>query len=248
MPPPHGFTFYADLLGIGAAYRLSPNTAHQKLNKFYNIVFSRLRALCVNDALRVNLYSDSVLVWGDNPSAIIKPLQDVYINLFEHKLLLRGAMVEGKVEREPRLEVKNLQKFLPVNDSLARAVGLEQSVKGARFLISPRLGERLLSDEPEWRTVEGYVDHAITLGTPFESLLRRICPLPQGTAYELLYFWLPRGVSAKAFDYKSAKSKLREISIFLGPTQAIHYRETIGLIDRCQRREQSTRRAFAKEG
>jgi len=243
MPQPNGFTFYGDLLGIGAAYKLSADVAYEKLNKFYNVVFEHLKRLCVNESLRVNLFSDSLLVWGRDPLAIIGPLQNVYLELFREKIFLRGAMVDGKVEREPRIEVKNLQKFLPINDSLARAVGLEESTKGARFLISPKLGERLLANVPEWRTVEGYIDHANN-GLALESVLRRICPLPEGTAYELLYFWHSSQLSENGFDYKNGKATLKEISQYLRPAQVVHYRETVDLIKRSELRDRSTRRAF----
>jgi hypothetical protein len=236
-----GFTFYGDLLGIGAAYQLSTQAAYEKLNRFYSIVFERLQGLCRHEGLKVNLFSDSVLIWGDNPVEILVPLEGVYRELFRHNALLRGAMVEDKLERDPRVEVKNLQKFLPTNDTLARAVGLEESTKGARLLISSKLGQDLLADVAPWRTVEGYISDAHA-EIPVNSILRRICPSPEGKSYELLYFWSTDQVDE--FNYTEGKASLREISKYLLPPQAIHYRQTIGVIERSEARERHTRRAL----
>ena len=37
------FTFYGNVLGVSAAYRLDPELAYRKLNDFYNTVLSILR-------------------------------------------------------------------------------------------------------------------------------------------------------------------------------------------------------------
>ena len=63
--------------------------------------------------------------------------------------MLRGAMVEHALQKEPRVEAKHFRKFLPTNDTLARAVGLEKTVKGARLLIEPTLAARLLAGQSE---------------------------------------------------------------------------------------------------
>lgn len=241
MPRSHGYTFYGDLLGIGAAYQLSTQAAYEKLNRFYSIVFERLQGLSLHEGLKVNLFSDSVLIWGDNPLEILIPLEGVYRELFRHTSLLRGAIVEGKLERDPRVEVKHLQKFLPINDTLARAVGLEEGTKGARLLISSKLGQDLLAHVAPWRTVEGYIREAHA-EIPINSVLRRICPSPEGKSYELLYFWSTNQVDE--FNYTEGKASLREISKYLLPPQAIHYRQTIGVIERSQARERHTRQAL----
>ena len=141
------FTFFGDLLGISADYRLSPRLAYDKLNEFYNTAFDCLSPYCGGNQQKVtvNCFSDSLLVWGNGAEVILKHLQTLYINLFQKGLLLRGAIVKGRLEKDPRLELANFRKFLPTDDTLARAVGLERTGKGARLLISPALAESLLA-------------------------------------------------------------------------------------------------------
>ncbi|HBB98242.1 MAG TPA: hypothetical protein DC054_22890 [Blastocatellia bacterium] len=57
------FTFYGDLLGVGAAYQLSPTLAYERLNDFYNTVFSYLYETTQEGrSLKVYMFSDSVLI------------------------------------------------------------------------------------------------------------------------------------------------------------------------------------------
>jgi len=58
-----GFTYYGDLLGISAYYKLSPIIAKDKLNSFYNTVFSSLSGFCQSypDQVKVHMFSDSIL-------------------------------------------------------------------------------------------------------------------------------------------------------------------------------------------
>ena len=110
------FTFYGDLLGMAAAYRLSPDVAYKKLNDFYNTVFNRFEGLCnnVGRSVQVYMFSDSVLIWGKEAiTTILDRLQDVYLDLIRKDLLLRGALVQKALQREPRLEVANFRKFCP---------------------------------------------------------------------------------------------------------------------------------------
>jgi hypothetical protein len=80
------FTFYGDLLGVAAAYRLSPNVAYEKLNSFYNTVFNLFEDFCVQPDrhFQVYMFSDSVLMWGKAVVAeVLERLQQVYLNLAE---------------------------------------------------------------------------------------------------------------------------------------------------------------------
>ncbi len=236
------FTFYGDLLGIAAAYQLGPQVAYEKLNRFYNTVFEGLAPLCDEDPNRtkVNLFSDSLVVWGSGVPEILQVLQRVYLELFRQGLLLRGALVSGALEREPRVEVRNLVKFLPTNDTLARAVGLEKTVKGARLLIQTELARRLLGLYPAWLTLEGYIDHRYD-GVREDSILRRICPTPSGTSYELLYFWATGHLDGpQGPTYSHAVARLREIAEFQEADVAKHLRETLKLVERCNFRQKRT--------
>jgi hypothetical protein len=75
------FTFYGDLLGIGSAYRLSPETAYMKLDDFYNETFRILDAFCNNDHNHVEMFSDSLLIKGDNALSALTDIASVFANL-----------------------------------------------------------------------------------------------------------------------------------------------------------------------
>ena len=230
------FTFYGDLLGIATAYNLGATIAYRKLNDFYNIVFHHLEPICIENPgkISVQMFSDSVVIWGEGTLLIMTCLLDIYPELLRHNLLLRGALVDGALEKEPRIEIADFRKFLPANDTLARAVGLEKTVKGARLLIESSVATRLLADRQSWLTVESYNDDlcpAIPLGSP----LRRICPLPSGTSYELLYFWERDNGLDKKFD-----KKFRDTAEFYEPAVVEHFRETMGVFKRSQHRKKST--------
>lgn len=236
------FTFYGDLLGIGSAYQLSPRLAYEKLNEFYNTVFTSLfDHTAGNRDLKVRMISDSVLIWGGQAERILEELQQIYLKLFRKELLLRGAMVEDRLETDLRLEDRNFRKFLPKNDTLARAVGLEKTQKGARLLLSPKLAESLPSQCRDWLTLDGYMRHP-HLEIDIDSILRRICPTPTGNAYELLYFWNPQ---SPTMDYGNEKSILSEVAEFLSPDGSVHYRETMKLLRRCEMRDHRTRQLFS---
>ena len=237
----NGFTYYGDLLGIEAAYQLGADVAYNKLNVFYNTVFGVLEPLCngrVGD-VRVQMFSDSLVVWGVDPKEILKPLQDVYLKLISKGLLLRGAIVNEALEKEPRIEARKFRKFLPANNTLARAVGLERTVKGARLLIEPILAEKLLRDVQEWRTLEGYILQPHT-EVPQNSMLRRICPTPSGIHYELLYFW----ERITSVDNARLANQLDELVGFYDASLRRHLRETRNVQKRSMKREAQTQRIF----
>ena len=239
-----GFTFYGDLLGIGAAYQLGPQVAYAKLDDFYNTVFGRFQERCdqPGDQLQVHMFSDSVVVWSRHADRILDDLLTLYLKLLGRGLLLRGAIVDGALEREPRVEGRNFRKFLPANDTLARAVGLEKTVKGARLLIEPALAQKILSDQQQWLTVEGYVAHPDAL-VPMDSILRRICPAPSGSTYELLYGWsnvrTPEDVAVDGIA-----SALGEATEFHDAQVAEHFSETIKVLHRSELRQRQSERAL----
>lgn len=234
------FTFYGDLLGIASAYRLSPKVAHDKLDKFYNVIFSRFGDICQQShgLFHVQLFSDSVVMWGRPAAQILRPLQDAYLELIAQNLLLRGALVAGQLIKEPRVEVKHFRKFLPTNDTLARAVGLEKTVKGARLLIESSLAQKLLYGHEAWLTLEGYLAQQYP-DVPIESPLRRICPAPSGTCYEFLYFWKPPSKTQVTSENGSISDRLKEIAKFQDAEVAQHFRETLRLLKRSETRSRT---------
>jgi hypothetical protein len=191
------------------------------------------------------MFSDSVLVWGEqNVEEILGHLQMVYLNLVDQTLLLRGAIVQGALEKDPRVEARGFRKFLPTNDTLARAVGLANTLKGSRLLIESSLATKLLETKQEWLTIEGYLRQPypdVALG----SILRRICPDPSATSYELLYFWKPQPATASSADVNGEiADRLAGISEFQDRSVAEHMRETIKLLRRSEKRRRTTERTL----
>jgi hypothetical protein len=102
------FTFYGDLLGIASTYRQSPGSAYQKLDSFYNHCFRHLRGSCIEpNTAKINLFSDSIFFWGNDARSALELLKGLFIDLISDNLFLRGAIVHGKLEFEPRFTVDN---------------------------------------------------------------------------------------------------------------------------------------------
>lgn len=234
------YTYYGDLLGISSYYTLSPDMACKKLDDFYNTTFNSLSNYCNNNrgSVEVIMFSDSLLIRGDNAQKMLEELCKVYIELSHKGLLLRGAMVKGRLKFEPRLTLENFEKRLPEDDTLARSVGLESMYKGARLIIENSLVEELLSNQPQWMTLDGYVRDVMP-NIRYKNILRRIAPTPDNSTYELLYFWV---CSRDSFNYEVKKEQLKEISNSSINKISIHYKETIRLLDRCQHRQNFTER------
>lgn len=241
----YGFTYYGDLLGVGAAYNLGPEVAYRKLNAFYNTAFARFEPLCnqLRPTIHVQMFSDSLVIWGEGPERVLQPLQETYLDLLSKGLMLRGALVSGALEKEPRMEAKGFRKFLPLNDTLARAVGLEGTVKGARLLIESDLARKLLVNIPDWLTLEGYLAN-VHPEVPEASMLRRICPAPSGTSYELLYFWSSLNRTAENAEIGD---QLKELAEFQEPGVAEHLRETAKVLRRGQLRQRRTEKLLSNQ-
>ena len=237
------YTYYGDLLAISGQYHLTPDTAYNRLNDFYNTTFSSLKDYCENRTdVNVNMFSDSLLIWGEDAEGMLIELQKVYTYLIDQGLMLRGAMVDGKLQFDPRRTIDNIRKELPTSDILARALGLEKSQKGARLLIENKLAEKLLDQNREWLTHEGYI-RRIQSDFNIDSILRRISPTPDNKTYELLYFWVcPDDAWRVELDYDRKRSEFKEISKMLERKFSVQYDETIKLLDRCKARERLTMR------
>lgn len=244
------FTFYGDLLGISAYYKLGPKVAKDKLNEFYNTCFSTLEKYIRENptTTSVNMFSDSLIFTGHDATEALERLHFLYIQLLNKGLMLRGALVSEGLEFEERLTIDNFQKQLPRDDTLARAVGLESTKKGARLLIEPALASVLLKDQKEWLTLEGYVSTVTRReysNVSKESILRRICPTPESDSYECLYFWVCFDpLEPDESDYQWKIDDLESIAEMVDSSSKPHYNETISLLKRCKARQKLTNDNF----
>ncbi|SRR6266498_315487 len=236
------FTFYGDLLGIGSAYKLGASVAYEKLNTFYNETFRTLDAFCDGHGNDVEMFSDSLFIKGEEAPLAVKDISSVFANLIRMGLLLRGAMVKGKLRFDTRITKSNFAKRLSKDDTLARANGLEKMQKGARFLIESALADQLLHDVPEWKTQDGYLRciHATA-----DDSLRRICPTPDSTSYEYLYYWSP-GVGVE--EYGEKIKDLKDIMVMCDKTSREHYKQTIAVIERARNRHKTTQDRLQEGG
>jgi hypothetical protein len=242
------FTFYGDLLGISALYRLSPDMAYKKLNEFYQTVFDYVDEYWAGEkGLDIKMFSDNILILGNDASSAVEKIAVLYMNLQQKGLLLRGAMVKGRITFDPSLDRNNFRRELPKDTSLARAVGLENTQKGARFIIEIDLAQRLLSDIPDWLTHEGYIRHVSDPAISYEHILRRICPTPDNDAYEVLYFWeCTSGHGLQLVDYQRQRDEFEEIKKMVREDVGKHYMETLDLLQRCESRQMFTEKHMAR--
>jgi len=235
-----GFTYYGDLIGVTSLYRQDPEKAYKTLNEFYNTTFV---TLANSSEEKVYMFSDSLVFCGENTESAIESLENLYLNLILKKnIMLRGAIVSGKLQFDPRIERTNFEKRLPRGTELVRAVCLESQYKGARFIVENALAEELLGEVRDWRTVNGYVNN-IT-GDTFigkNDFRRKIIPAPEGGGYEYLYFW-PSNNTLKHHeqDHEGLKDKLSEIGRYPKKDISKHYSETINLLKRSLDRKRYT--------
>ena len=240
-----GYTFYGDLLGVSSYYEASPNLAYCKLSLFYNTTYEVLVPVRrQGDAgLYVEMLSDSLLVYGDHVEHALEALQNLYRDLLLEGLLLRGAVVSGKLQYDRRQQQRYFEKKLPVDNCLARAVGLEKTQKGARLLIETSLAGQLLNSVRDWKTVEGYHDNPKPR-VPLGDIRRRVCPTPDGRCFEFLYPWYHHGTTDFQ-SWRGVQDKLEDLAPFFEPGVGAQFEATLDVIDRSILRAEQTWRALA---
>jgi len=230
------YTYYGDLLGIGKYYRLNKDVARDKLSGFYNNAFHYFKQLCYDRRARVEMYSDSIVITGDDVFDALEIMNDLYIDCLKDGLFLRGAVVKGKLRYESRFTIDDFDKRLPVEDMLARAVGLEKLYKGSRLIVENELARDIFSNRPEWLTHEGYYKNP-RCNSREEEILRKVCPTPDNEHYEMLYYWsLQPGAQWSKEEFEFIKNYLKKVMVMYSDELKLHYRETIELIRRCEHR------------
>lgn len=226
------FTFYADLVGISSLYATSPHQAYKKLSEYYTEVFIGLEPYYrVSASRRVEMYSDSLVVSGDNLRDFLVALAPLYMQLLSKGLMPRGGIAAGRLNFDMRITTENFRQNLPDSDVLARCVGLERKVKGARIVIESGLVNPYFNQCQEWVTLHGYLSDP-KLGNRDFVLQRSIVPLPDGSAFEILY-----PIIGAAGDFlESRKSELDYMIGALPKEMSAHHYETKRLLEHSQRR------------
>jgi hypothetical protein len=226
------YTFYGDLLGVGNYYRLGSKIAEEKLDRFYNLTNENLAEMRQIDySCRIDLFSDSLFITGDDVFDAIKRLSNLYSSLLSESLLLRGAIVKGRLNFQNRITIdEHFRKNLPTDDTLARAAGLEKSYKGARLIIETALAKEIFVDCPKWRTHEDYVKNK-NLSPPHAEILRLISPTPDNRNFELLY---PLPLDNFRQELTGIKKTLTYVMKMSDDDLKKHYSETLDLINRSE--------------
>jgi hypothetical protein len=227
------FTFYADLVGISSLYATSPHQAYEKLNEYYNEVFIGLDAYYRGSASRkVEMYSDSLVVSGDDLDEFLLTLAPLYMKLLSKGLMPRGGIAAGRLNFDMRITTENFRKNLPDSDVLARCVALERKVKGARIVIESGLAKPYFGQCQEWVTLHGYVSDP-KRGDRDLVVQRSIVPLPDGSAFEILY---PVIAAEEEIHIETRKSELDYMIGALPKDISVHHYETKRLLEHSQRR------------
>lgn len=253
------FTYYGDLLGVANLYSVDKDIAYEKMNDFYNSVWFIFKDICQQlkkPDLSIFLFSDSIFLTGRKLKTAVLHLGKLYYNLFVKKIFLRGAMVEGRLDFDPRLELENITKQLPRGDVLFRVVTLEKTAKGARFLLERSLAKRILPQT--WLTDELYEMNICKPRLSRWDLRRRIVLHREWRCYEYLWMWPcsppdeifegPGGIWEHLDTLLFPKQILTGLASRMPKSVSCHYRETKELFDITNHRARITISAMKKPG
>jgi hypothetical protein len=221
------FTYFGDLLGTSELYAIHNNVAYQQLDTFYNTVFDTFKPLAETDNnLMIYLFSDSLFITGQSIELVLEGLGSVYCKLFKQSILLRGAMVGGLLDFDPRIQLANITKGLPRTNVLFRAVKLEKSYRGARLLIENELAQNLLPSD--WYTNDEYERNVlIHEDISVKSFKRKIAPNKDSLSYQ--YLWpLEDSNGLESFNVKNL---LKGKALFTPDHAKDHLKETKKLFE-----------------
>lgn len=148
---------FIDLLGFSEMVSNDSEKAKNILSDFYNICYDLIN----NDTtIKGNLFSDSLLAYSSNPSALANMACTIYRkclkkNKYYHEdlnydlskffLLPRGGISFGLVDVQDREEASNLQKNFIVSPALVHSAKMESKIKGSRLLIAEPLDKRVFN-------------------------------------------------------------------------------------------------------
>lgn len=247
------FTFYGDLLGVSNLYNVDSYLAKKKLNQFYNLIYDKFKEMAKDRKINIFLFSDSMFITGSMVKITIMKLADIYNELLDKNILFKGAMVSGALSYDKRIQLKRLQKRLPVDDVLFRAASLEKRIIGMRLFIEKKLAKRILPKA--WWSEDLYEEHVGLRGYSKDDFRRRIVLTNDFNAYEYLWphTWGLSTFTKKELEnfemkflkhpYQKIKERLSQI-----PKEArIHLKETLELFKRAEYRQKITIEALNKK-
>jgi hypothetical protein len=220
------FTFYGDLLGVSDFYNISEKEGYKKLDEFYNAIYDIFH-LGIAPTTKIFIFSDSLFITGRYLSDTLNRLGNLYIELLKKQLFFKGAVVQDLLEFDPRLELKNLRKMLPIGDVLYRAVTLEKHAEGIRLVVEKHLAQKILP--PELHGIShSYEAPFIRSSNTKHNVLHKIKWTSDLNAYDFL--WLDYGLDGTQPLYWI--NKIKQSQRHANKSAQNHYTETIKFIKR----------------
>lgn len=231
------FTYYGSLLGIPASYVVAPGATYHKLERFYNLAYDHFKDVCggFNVQYGAHLFSYSILFFGEDLLEGLALLKSLYVDLLAENLMLRGSVLPGRMQFDPRFSLKNFHNFIPRADVLERAAVLAAATKGARLILHQDVARPLFPSDSGWETEDGFVegrDKHPEIGK-FDPR-RFISPVEDGQCYEYLYFYRDPQHPRVAND-----ETVRRLGLLNDPASksvAEHFEATTDLLQRCRQR------------
>lgn len=139
---------FIDLLGFSNMVKKDYEKAKIILNDFYNLTYDIIKD---ENEIKGNLFSDSLLVYSDNPAKLLNIITEIYRkclkknkeylnneNLKGFFLLPRGGISAGVVDIQSRMEAPNLTKGFIVSPALVHSAKMESYIKGSRLLVADK--------------------------------------------------------------------------------------------------------------
>ena len=225
----HDFTYFGDILGVSSYYSVSSNEGINKLETFYSIVDEVLKPILGrNKKVNIFIFSDSIFISGRHIEEALTYLGSLYCHLICNNILLRGAMVGGKLDFDPRIRLEDLRKRIPKGDALFRAVELEKKVKGVRLLIEKPLAQSILPEE--WYTDAGYFNTIRQYDYGTYDIRRKIKLSTEWNTYEYIWPLIERAYTPERMKYSKPSyflyEELKFLQDYAPPNAKSHYSET----------------------
>lgn len=114
------YVAFCDVLGFSASIERDFESTLQLYREFSDFVDPVLE----RDGVQISVYSDSILITGENLSTVAQTVQIMSFIALQHNMLIRGGISYGR-----HWEKKSGRHLFMVSDALVRSVRLEASIK-----------------------------------------------------------------------------------------------------------------------
>ncbi|HZL12635.1 MAG TPA: hypothetical protein VFC85_00690 [Verrucomicrobiae bacterium] len=133
------YVAFCDMLGFGDAVENRFDQAVAAYSEFIEIMH-RLPAF---ERVQISIYSDSILIVGENLSAVVDVVNGLWLAAFQNDWMIRGGIAYGRY-----WEKRENGDLCIISDALVRAVKLEASVGFPAVVFSKEI--KIDSEIPFW--------------------------------------------------------------------------------------------------